>query len=153
MNNGMKAILGFAFFLIFLAGIAFVMLQGKQMAQLGAASGGAGLTDVSWRPVTVRGEPVPENSGMYIRFEVDGSLKGHGGCNGFFGSLQQSDAGIEVGPLGATRMACPEATMDREVAFMDAVQNTTGFESGRDSMSLLGEESSVLAEFVADPDN
>jgi len=36
---------------------------------------------------------------------------------------------------------------------MDAVQNTTGFESGRDSMSLLGEESSVLAEFVADPDN
>ena len=49
----LKAIIGFAFFLLFLAGIAFVMLQGRQMVQLGAAGGGAELTGVKWRPVTV----------------------------------------------------------------------------------------------------
>lgn len=147
----MKAVVGFAFFLLFLAGIAFVMLQGRQMAQLGG--GGAELTGVSWRPVSVGDASVPEDSGMYVRFEVDGSIKGHGGCNGFFGSLQQSETGIEVGPLGSTRMACPEAVMDREMAFLDAVQRTTGFESGSDGMSLLDEESSVLAELVAGSDD
>ena len=95
----MKAIVGFAFFLLFLAGIAFVMLQGRQMAKLGG--GGAELTGVSWRPVG--GAAVPDDSGMYVSFDVDGSIKGHGGCNGFFGSLQQSETGIEVGPLGSTR--------------------------------------------------
>ncbi len=147
----MKAIVGFAFFLLFLAGIAFVMLQGRQMAQMGG--GGAELTGVTWRPVTVGGEAVPQDSGMYVQFEVDGSIKGHGGCNGFFGSLQQSESGIEVGPLGATRMACPEKVMDREMSFLDAVQRTQGFESGGGSMSLLDGVSGVLAEFVAGPDN
>ncbi len=147
----MKAIIGFGFFLLFLAGIAFVMLQGRQLAQVGG--GGAELTGIAWRPVTVGDEPVPEDSGMYIQFEVDGSIKGHGGCNGFFGSLQQSKSGIEVGPLGSTSMACPGEIMDREIAFLEAVQKTTGFESGGGNMSLLDEASGVLAEFVAGADN
>jgi heat shock protein HslJ len=149
----MKAIVGFALFLLFLAGIAFVMLQGRQLAQLGAPGGGAGLTGVSWRPVTVGSEAIPEDSGMYIRFEVDGSIKGHGGCNGFFGSLEQSESGLEVGPLGSTRMACPEPRMSREVAFLEAVQKTRNFKIASDRMSLLDEGSSVLAQFVAGADN
>ena len=146
----MKAILGFLLFILFLAGIAFVMLQGKQLAQLGGS--GAELTGITWQPVTVGGNAVRDGSGMFITFDVDGSINGHGGCNGFFGSLQQSESGIEVGPLGATRMACPEEIMDREMAFLDAVQKTRGFESGRDSMSLLDEDESILAEFVAAAD-
>lgn len=149
----MKAIVGFAFFLLFLAGIAFVMLQGRQMAQPGASGGGAGITGISWRPVMVGDESIPEDSGMYIRFEVDGSIKGHGGCNGFFGSLEQTESGIGVGPLGATSMACPEPVMSREAAFLDAVQKTSNFKSGKDSMRLLDDSSSVLAEFVAGADN
>lgn len=147
----MKAIVGFAFFLLFLAGIAFVMLQGRQMAGIDAAGGGAGLTGVSWRPVKLGEQSIAEDSGMYIRFAVDGSIKGHGGCNGFFGSLQQSETGLEVGPLGSTRMACPEPVMRRETAFLDAVQRTRDFRTASGAMSLLDEGSSVLAEFVADP--
>lgn len=147
----MKAILAFAFFLLFLAGIAFVALQGRQLA--GTAGGGAGLTGASWRPVTIAGRSMPDDSGMYIRFEVDGSIEGHGGCNGFFGSLQHSEAGLEVGPLGSTRVACPEPVMSRETAFLDAVQKMTGFRTGSGTMSLLDEQSGVLAEFVAVADN
>lgn len=148
----MKAIMGFAFFLLFMAGIAFVMLQGRQLPQLGAPGGGAGLTGVSWRPVMVGNETIPEDSGMFIRFEVDGSIKGHSGCNGFFGSLQQTKSGITVGPLGSTRMACPEPIMNREAAFLDAVQKTTSFASEKDSMRLVDDGSTVLAEFVAGAD-
>ena len=147
----MKSMMGFAFFLLFLAGIAFVMLQGRQMAQIGG--GGAELTGVTWQPLTVGDAAIAQDSGMFIRFEVDGSIQGHGGCNKFFGSLEQTDSGIGVGPLGGTRMACPEEIMDRETAFMDTIGKISNFQSSKDSMSLLGEDDSVLATFVAAADD
>ncbi len=146
----MKSMFGFAVFLLFLAGIALVMLQGRSMMSVGG--GGAELTGISWRPVSVGDQAIPEDSGLYVLFEVDGSIKGHGGCNGFFGSLEKADSGIAVGQLGATRMACPDKIMDREMAFMDAVQRTRDFRSGGDRMSLIDEGGSVLAVFVAGAD-
>ncbi len=146
----MKSMFGFAVFLLFLAGIALVMLQGRSMMSVGG--GGAELTGISWRPVSVGDQEIPEDSGLYVLFEVDGSIKGHGGCNGFFGSLEKADSGIAVGRLGATRMACPEEIMDREMAFMAAVQRTRDFRSGGDRMSLIDEGGSVLAVFVAGAD-
>ena len=145
----MKAIFGFAFFLLFLAGIALVTLQGRQMAQQSILGSGAGLTGISWRPIMVGNEAIPEDSGIFVSFEVDGSIKGRGGCNNFFGSLKQTESGIEVGPLGATRMACPQPIMSRETAFLEALQKTKGFQVNNDSMRLLDDECSVFAEFVA----
>ena len=146
----MKSMFGFAVFLLFLAGIALVMLQGRSMMSVGG--GGAELTGIGWRPVSVGDQEIPEDSGLYVLFEVDGSIKGHGGCNGFFGSLEKADSGIAVGRLGATRMACPDEIMDREMAFMDAVQRTRDFQSGGDRMSLIDEGGNVLAAFVAGAD-
>ena len=37
----MKAIMGFGFFLLFLAGIALVMLQGREMARQNMPAGGS----------------------------------------------------------------------------------------------------------------
>ncbi len=147
----MKSMMGFAFFLLFLAGIALVMLQGREMIQVGGS--GAEVTGVNWRPVSVGDEAIPEDAGLYLLFEVDGSIKGNGGCNSFFGSLQQADSGIEVGPLGGTRMACPETIMNRETAFMNAVQKLRDFQTGNDGMSLLDEDGNVLARFVASDDD
>ena len=144
----MKAIVSFAFFLLFLAGIAFVTLQGRQMAQRSTLGGGAGLTGISWRPVLVGNEAIPEDSGIFVSFEVDGSIKGRGGCNNFSGSLQQTKSGIEVGPLGATRIACPQPIMGRETAFLEALQKTKDFQVNNDSMRMLDDEGNVLAEFV-----
>jgi putative lipoprotein len=146
----MKAMMGFAFFLLFLAGIALVMLQGRQMVQVGGS--GAELTDITWQPTMVGEETIPDDSGMYIRFEVDGSIQGHGGCNKFFGSLEKTDSGIGVGPLGGTRMACPKDIMDRETDFMAAVGKTADFQSSKDKMSLMDKDNGVLARFVAKAD-
>ncbi len=146
----MKATFGIAVFLLFLGGIAFVMLQGGKMPSLGG--GGAELTGISWRPVSVGDQEIPEDSGLYILFEVDGSIKGHGGCNSFFGSLEQSPSGLAVGQLGSTRMACPEEIMGRERAFMYAVQKTRDFKFGIGGMSMLDENGNVLATFVAGAD-
>jgi len=147
----MKSMMGFVFFLLFLAGFALVMLQGRQMSQLGG--GGAEITGITWRPVTIGGASIPDDSGIFILFEVDGSVTGHGGCNRFSGSLEQSDSGIAVGQLATTRMACSDEIMNRETAFIEAVQKTTDFSSGGDRMNLLDSDGNVLAAFVVGSDD
>lgn len=144
----MKAILGFGFFLLFLAGIALVMLQGRQMAQQNMPSGGAGITGTSWQLTYVGAESIPADSGIFVRFEVDGGVRGHGGCNSFFGSLEQSESGLAMGTLGATRMACSEAIMRRETAFISALQSTKHFEAAGKRLQLLDENRALLVELV-----
>ncbi|MDH3430354.1 MAG: META domain-containing protein [Gammaproteobacteria bacterium] len=146
----MKATLGFLFFLLFLAGFALLMLQGRQMGKQSMLGGGASITATAWRPKVIAAESIPDDSGMFVQFEVDGSVKGHGGCNSFFGSLEKTESGIAIGPLGATRMACPDRVMRRETAFMNALQNTEQFEAGQNSLQLLGGGNTLLAELVKD---
>lgn len=146
----MKELLGFGFYRLFLAGIALVTLQGCEMAQIGASGSGAEITGIRWRLVMIGDDAMPADSGMFIQFEVDGSIKGHGGCNGFFGSLQKTKSGIGVGALVVKESACRKTVKSRETMFVNAVQKMTNFESGNDSMRLLGDDNEVLAEFVND---
>ena len=144
----MKAMMGFGFFLLFLAGIALVMMQGKQMAQQRLPGGGSEMTGINWRPIVVGADPIPDDSGISVLFEIDGSIQGNGGCNSFSGSLEQNDTALSVGPLRSTRMACPEPTMSREGEFMAALQNAKHFEMGKDRLQLLDEDKRLLAELV-----
>lgn len=141
----MKSMFGFGVFLLFLAGIALVMLQGRQM---NIGGGGAELTGVHWRAVSVGEQAIADDSGVFIQFEVDGSVNGNSGCNNFFGSLEKSDSGIGMGQLGSTRRACPEPEMSLEATFLEAITQTDDIKSGGNSMRLLDEDGDVLAEFV-----
>ncbi len=140
--------LGIALFVLFAVAYALFKLQGG----LSSATTGADFAGIDWRPVNIAGEAVPGDTEQFVRFEVDGSISGHGGCNRFFGALQKTEAGIEVGPLGATRMACPEPVMGREDAFLDAIQRTKDFGTGSAGLSLLDEHGKVLASLVTDRD-
>ncbi|MDA0705553.1 MAG: META domain-containing protein [Proteobacteria bacterium] len=146
----MKAIVRFGFFLLFLAGIALVMLQGREMARQNLPGGGADMTGHEWRPIVLGAEILPADSGMHVVFAVDGSINGNGGCNNFFGALEKTEGGIKVGELGATRMACPETVMDREGAYLQALQRTSRFELGDQRLQLLDANNQLLLEFVAE---
>lgn len=139
---------GFLFFLLFLAGLFLVFLQGKQMTGQIAVGGGSELTAVRWRPTYIGPEPVPEDAGLWVQFDVDGGISGDAGCNSFFGSLQQTETGIEVGALGSTRMACAEPIMSRESAFLSALQQATLFEVSGDRMNSLDADRTLLIEFA-----
>lgn len=144
----MKGVVGFFFFLLFLAGFAFVMLQGRQVAESTLGGGGVSITGITWRPTRIGADGMPADSGMFVQFAVDGGINGNGGCNGFFGSLEKTDAGITVGPLGATRRACPPAIMDREQAMLNALQSTVRFQVNDSGLQLLGGDNLLLAELV-----
>ena len=148
----MKAIMGFTFFLLFLAGLAFVMLQGRQMAAQRVTGGGAGLAGINWLAESVGGEPVEDGVELRIRFDVDGSFNGHGGCNGFFGALGVTESRLEVGQMGVTSMACESRVMQRETTYLAAVGETASFEATETHLRLLDEDGDVLVTFVADTD-
>ena len=147
----MKAAMGFGFFLLFLAGIALVMLQGREMARQNLPGSGAGMAGLEWRPVSIGDAAVDADTSMFVRFAVDGSVNGNGGCNNFFGTLEATDDGIAMGELGATRMACPAEIMDQEQAFMQALQGAAGFEMGDDSLRMFNTDNELLAEFMVVP--
>jgi len=55
-------------------------------------------------------------------------VSGPGGCNRLVGSFEVSEDGLRLGPIAATRMACPEAVMRREDAFLRTLEATTRYE-------------------------
>ena len=135
--------------MLFLAGFALVMLQGRQMAENNLGLGSARWAGVDWRPVVIGAEPVAEERGLHVRFAADGSISGSAGCNDFFGSLEQKENGFAVGPLGATRKACEPETMRIEATFLQALQMTTSINAGEGTLQLLGAEDALLAELRA----
>ncbi|MGI9222156.1 MAG: META domain-containing protein [Woeseiaceae bacterium] len=144
----MKSAMGFGFFLLFLAGIALVMLQGREMARQNLPGGGSGMAGLDWRPVMIGDLAVAADTSMFVRFAVDGSVKGNGGCNNFFSTLETTDDGIAMGQMGATRMACPPDVMSQEQAFLQALQAAARFEMGDDSLQMLSADDTLLAEFA-----
>ena len=91
------------------------------MADNGALAGAA------WRPVDIAGSAVPAATPLLIRFDIDGRLSGHSGCNAFTGRYALDRVNLRIGPLAMTRMACPPAIMRREAAFVTALGGTRLF--------------------------
>jgi heat shock protein HslJ len=55
-------------------------------------------------------------------FPEPGKVAGKASCNRFFGTVHIQGDQIKFGPLGSTRMACPEAVMKQEKRYLDALQ-------------------------------
>jgi heat shock protein HslJ len=66
-------------------------------------------------------------------------LRAEGSCNRFFGPAKISGDTVQLGRLGATRMACPKAMMNQETKYLDALQKVERFE-WKDPYLLLCEK-------------
>ena len=86
-----------------------------------------GLAGSEWRPGKLGELVSPDTGNVFVRFETDGRLTGHAGCNHFFGPYEITGDRIAIGPLGATRMACPGPVMELETAFLSALETAHGF--------------------------
>ena len=132
------------FFMLFLAGFALVLLQGRQSAESNLGDGAAAWAGVEWRPVAIAGEPVPLDSDLRVRFLADGETHGFAGCNDFGGSFKRSDSRIVVGPLRTTRRACADDVMNRESAFLRALQSAASTEASTGELRVVGEGGEIL---------
>ena len=105
-----------------------------------AASQSRELAGSEWRPAAIGDETIPTKTKIFVRFGGDGRLQGNGGCNGFFGTYRITGDRIEIGPLGATKMACPPPAMDLEKAFFEALQSSDRFSRNRIDLDLYGKD-------------
>jgi heat shock protein HslJ len=73
------------------------------------------------------GEPVSPELRVSLAV-TDGQVSGSAGCNRYFGPVTESAPGVlKFGPIGSTRMACPDGDMNLEARFLEALQNVHGF--------------------------
>ena len=78
-----------------------------------------------------------ESAPHLVLDEVSSRLSGSGGCNRLAGSYEVGDEGLRFGPIASTRMACSEAVMERESAFLAALAEVTGHRLDGSALVLL----------------
>ena len=145
----MKGSVAFIFFMLFLAGIAFVNLRGMKDQADNAATSPESLIASAWKPDRLAGMSLGEDSRMYVQFEADGQLGGHGGCNRFFASYEINEGVLEIGPIGATRMACPEPAMSFEISLFEALESVSSASFNGQRLVLINPGGDTAIRLVA----
>ena len=84
-------------------------------------AGGWSLTHLAWN------EPIPAEVKVDIVFEAD-KFSGLAGCNRYFGGIKgKGPRDLAFGPIGATRMMCPDPVMQVEDRYLQALQSVKQF--------------------------
>lgn len=113
----------------------------RKLAFEGAAGPGPPLGGTRWTLVELEGVAVElgdeESAPHLVLDEVSSRLSGSGGCNRLAGSYEVGDEGLRFGPIASTRMACSEAAMERESAFLAVLAGVTGHRLDGSALVLL----------------
>jgi len=80
-----------------------------------------------WRPAELCGVTVPADTDIFLQFQNNGRVIGHGGCNRFNGGYTIDKAAIRIGPLMSTRRACALDVMQREQDFLQGLERAKLF--------------------------
>lgn len=85
-------------------------------------------------------------------FNDDGSLNGRGGCNNYFTSFTVEGQNLTIGEaIGSTMMACEDAVMQQETAFLAALPAAATYQIRGDVLEIRAADGALLASFVAVP--
>lgn len=83
-------------------------------------------------------------------FGADGRVAGDAGCNRYGGAFTDRDGVLSIGPLAATRRACPDArVMEQEAAFLAAMERATTYEIELDRLELRAPDGALQVVFEA----
>ena len=110
----------------------------------------AGIEGIQWYLTEVGGSPVsPMADDKQPHMLLDPAQKqatGFAGCNNFFGRYELDGYLLTFGPMGATRMACPDLETGLETSVFDALENTREWKKEGESLLLIDDDA-VLAHF------
>ena len=122
-----------------------ICLSLAAMPGLAQETGLAALVQgIEWQIHEIAGQPVPEGAAPTLIQTEPGRLAGRGGCNRFSAVLSQQGPSLTIGPVAATRMACPPPRMAVESAFFDALARVTGAAKTAEGLVLMDETGAVL---------
>ena len=96
-------------------------------APAGTPSGAAYLVGTTWRLEDLPGTAVLDSAAPTLEFPAEGQAAGSASCNRFTGPVTIAGMAITFGPQAVTRMACPEAVMSQESAYLEALGKAERF--------------------------
>jgi heat shock protein HslJ len=96
-------------------------------APAGTPSGATYLVGTTWRLENLAGTAVLDSVAATLEFPAEGPAAGNASCNRFTGPVTIAGTAITFGPQAVTRMACPEAVMSQESAYLDALAKAERF--------------------------
>ncbi|WP_203295287.1 META domain-containing protein [Luteirhabdus pelagi] len=92
----------------------------------------------------IDGNQVPANKQSLTFNALDTSINGNGGCNTFFGDYTLNAGNLSFAELATTKKMCDKATMEREEALLEALNNTGSYRIYQGTLTLYGTDQSVL---------
>ena len=104
-----------------------VELVRVRKAPAGTPSGAAWLVGTTWRLEDLPGTAVLDSAAPTLEFPAEGQAAGNGSCNRFTGPIAVAGDSVTFGPLAVTRMACAEAVMSQEGAYLEALGKAERF--------------------------
>ena len=130
--------------------IAMLLVSCMKQATPPLVADAAGIEGIQWYLTEVGGSPVsPMADDKQPHILLDPEEKqatGFAGCNNFFGRYELDGSSLTFGPMGATRMACPDLETGLEASVFEALESTRKWKiEGRDL--LLLDADAVLARF------
>jgi len=107
-------------------------------AGLPAGASDVDLLGTAWLAREIGGQPVADSRVRSTMAFVEARrVSGEAGCNQYFGPVSVDANAISVANLAATRMMCPDAQMDQEQRFLQAL-------SAAKRLSLTGDGQMLL---------
>jgi heat shock protein HslJ len=139
------------------AALAFVLFGEWSWGQSGAPAATADtvpLESTYWKLMEIGGMAAVGGSNTNeanLVLNAEGKkLTGSTGCNPILGSYKLRGASLSFKPAGMTKMACPDALMKQEEAFVEILKETNKYRIVGDTLELL-DKKELLARFQARP--
>lgn len=122
--------------------LMLVRASGRPAPRTGVAppAASSGLIGPTWVAEDIDQRGAMDMLQSSITFTPEGDAQGSGGCNSFRGTYKLDGVGLTLGPLAGTRRACPEAIMDQEARFHDALGRVRSFRIEQGLLYLLDEQ-------------
>ena len=98
------------------------------------------LERTAWVAQDVDGHGVVARVQSTIAFGGDGQANGQGGCNRYRASATLGKGTIALGPIAATRMACPPPIMEQEQRFFAALESVRRYEVDKGMLVLRDQD-------------
>jgi heat shock protein HslJ len=128
-----------------LAGLIVLALVGAMVAY--SRSSDDQITDRSWQLVELGGSPPLPGTEIDMNIEDD-HISGSSGCNSYNGAAEVDGETLSLGPeFAVTFMACADDVMAQEQAYIEALNQATGYEIANDTLTLLDASGMALARF------
>jgi heat shock protein HslJ len=108
----------------------------------------ATLDGTSWSLAEGKSMSIPDEVTMTIAFAAP-RVSGSSGCNRFTGTYQEDGESISLGPLAGTRMACADAVMTAERAYLAALAEVASWSATAASLTLSNQARETILRYEA----